>query len=74
MPGVVLEIRVSPGDSVSTGDTLLVLEAMKMENHIKAPHDGTVSEILVSENQQLENGVPLLVINQTDDSEKSKNG
>ena len=73
MPGVVLEIRVSPGDSVSTGDTLLVLEAMKMENHIKAPHDGTVSEILVSENQQLENGVPLLVINQTDDSEKSKN-
>ena len=73
MPGVVLEIRVSPGDSVSTGDTLLVLEAMKMENHIKAPHDGTVSEILVSENQQLENGVPLLVINQTGDSEKSKN-
>jgi len=63
MPGVVLEIRVSNGDTVSAGDTLLTLEAMKMEHHVKAPYNGTVTEILVSENQQLDNGVPLLVIN-----------
>ena len=63
MPGVVLEIRVSNGDTVSAGDTLLTLEAMKMEHHVKAPYKGTVTEILVSENQQLDNGVPLLVIN-----------
>ncbi|MBL90049.1 MAG: carbamoyl-phosphate synthase L chain ATP-binding protein [Actinobacteria bacterium] len=73
MPGIVLEIRVSPGDNVSAGDTLLILEAMKMENHIKAPHDGIVTEILVDESQQLENGVPLLILDLTEDSERSKN-
>ena len=70
MPGVVLEIKVSSGDTVSAGDTLLILEAMKMEHHVKAPYKGTVAEILVSENQQLDNGVPLLVINPVDESEK----
>ena len=62
MPGLVLEIRVSVGDSVIAGETLLTLEAMKMEHHVKAPYDGTVIEILVSENQQLDNGVALLVV------------
>jgi len=46
---------------------------MKMESHIKAPHDGIVTEILVDENQQLENGVPLLILDLTEDSERSKN-
>jgi len=73
MPGVVLEIKVSSGDSVSAGDTLLTLEAMKMEHHVKAPYKGTVAEILVSENQQLDNGVPLLVINPVDENEKGNN-
>ncbi|MDG2351886.1 MAG: biotin carboxylase N-terminal domain-containing protein [Acidimicrobiales bacterium] len=73
MPGVVLEIKVSSGDAVSAGDTLLTLEAMKMEHHVKAPYKGTVAEILVSENQQLDNGVPLLVINPVDENEKGNN-
>ena len=73
MPGVVLEIKVSSGDSVSAGDTLLTLEAMKMEHHVKAPYKGTVAEILVSENQQLDNGVPLLVINPVDKNERGNN-
>ena len=74
MPGVVLEIKVSSGDTVSAGDTLLTLEAMKMEHHVKAPYEGTVVEILVSENQQLDNGVPLLVINPIDKNKKGNNG
>ena len=74
MPGVVLEIKVSSGDTVSAGDTLLTLEAMKMEHHVKAPYEGTVVEILVSENQQLDNGVPLLVINPIDENKKGNNG
>ncbi|SVB47750.1 uncharacterized protein METZ01_LOCUS200604, partial [marine metagenome] len=73
MPGVVLEIKVSSGDTVSAGDTLLTIEAMKMEHHVKAPYEGTVAEILVSENQQLDNGVPLLVINPVDENERGNN-
>jgi biotin carboxyl carrier protein len=44
-----------------------------MEHHVKAPYKGTVAEILVSENQQLDNGVPLLVINPVDENEKGNN-
>ena len=73
MPGIVLEIKVSNGDTVAAGDTLLTLEAMKMEHHVKAPYKGTVEKILVSENQQLDNGVPLLVINPVDENKKGNN-
>ncbi len=45
LPGMILEIRVSEGDQVKAGQALLVLEAMKMENQIQAPHDGTVKKI-----------------------------
>ena len=72
MPGIVLEIRGSQGDVVSAGDTLIILEAMKMEHHIKAPYDGMVAEILVEESQQLENGVPLLVIDTPEHNEGNK--
>ncbi len=48
MPGVVARVEVSKGDTVSAGDTLLVIEAMKMENNIPAPISGTVEEISVS--------------------------
>lgn len=47
MPGLVLEIKVNPGDTVEKGDALMVLEAMKMENVIAAPNDGVVSEVAV---------------------------
>ena len=46
MPGIILEVRVKPGDSVKKGDTLVILEAMKMENAILSPKDGVVQNIL----------------------------
>ncbi|MCQ4082856.1 acetyl/propionyl-CoA carboxylase subunit alpha [Streptomyces sp. RB6PN25] len=45
MPGTVTVVKVAPGDTVTTGQSLLVVEAMKMEHVIAAPHDGTVTEI-----------------------------
>lgn len=48
MPGVVLDIKVAVGDSIKTGQPLIVLEAMKMENDIVSPCDGTISSIPVS--------------------------
>lgn len=48
MPGLVVSIAVSEGETVKKGDRLLVLEAMKMENEIKAPVDGVVQKVAVS--------------------------
>lgn len=46
MPGIILEIQVEPGDAVSKGDTLLILEAMKMENAILSPKDGVIKSVM----------------------------
>ncbi len=48
MPGTILSVNASVGQSVKSGDVLMVLEAMKMENDIVAPCDGTVKQLLVS--------------------------
>ena len=48
MPGTILSVNVSVGQAVKTGDVLMVLEAMKMENDIVAPCDGTIKQLLVS--------------------------
>ena len=48
MPGTILSVSVSVGQAVKTGDVLMVLEAMKMENDIVAPCDGTIKQLLVS--------------------------
>ena len=48
MPGNILDVRVKAGDSVKAGDVLLILEAMKMENEILAPQDGTVASVSVN--------------------------
>jgi biotin carboxyl carrier protein len=60
MPGLVVDIPVSEGQSVSKGDTLLVLEAMKMENALKAVADATVKKVLVSKGQAVEKNVVLI--------------
>ena len=62
MPGTILSINVSEGDSVSNGDVLLVLEAMKMENEIMADMDGTVKAINISNGDSVESGEVLVVI------------
>ena len=54
MPGRVLEIMKKPGDSIFKGDTILVLEAMKMENVIKSPDDGIIKKIVVEKNQAVD--------------------
>ena len=62
MPGKVIDVKVKKGKKVKAGDTLVILEAMKMEHSIKAPEDGTVSELLISVNDQVENGALLMVV------------
>lgn len=54
MPGLVLKIIAQTGTSVSKGDALLVLEAMKMENVIKSPTDGTIASIEVQQGKTVE--------------------
>ena len=62
LPGNVLRIEVSEGDSVSEGDVLLVMEAMKMETEVKAPKAGTVQSILVSQGDKVVTGQGLVTI------------
>jgi biotin carboxyl carrier protein len=56
MPGLVLNILVKPGDAVKKNDPILVLEAMKMENVIKAPGDAVVSAIVAEKGKAVEKG------------------
>jgi 3-methylcrotonyl-CoA carboxylase alpha subunit len=60
MPGRVVAVAVSPGDTVTAGQTLVVLEAMKMEHAIKAPGDGVVAELFHKSGDQVGEGVELL--------------
>ncbi len=62
IPGLVVGINVAEGQAVSKGDTLLVLEAMKMQNEIAAPIDGVVTEVQVSQGQSVNAGDGLLKI------------
>ncbi|MCE7054038.1 acetyl-CoA carboxylase biotin carboxyl carrier protein subunit [Algoriphagus sp. AGSA1] len=54
MPGLILDLKVKPGDKVNKGDVVLVLEAMKMENIIKSPGEGVVKVVKVSLHQSVE--------------------
>ena len=62
MPGKVLQLKVSEGDSVKDGDTLLILEAMKMENEIIANASGNIKKINVAANDMVDTGDVLMVI------------
>ena len=62
MPGNILDVRVSEGQAVKKGDVLMILEAMKMENEIMAPCDGTVSQICTSKGSSVGTGAALCVI------------
>ncbi|TDC59746.1 ATP-grasp domain-containing protein [Actinomadura sp. GC306] len=65
MPGTVLRVETGPGAEVAGGQTLVVLEAMKMEHRIVAPSAGTVAELHVAAGQQVESGAVLAVIEGT---------
>jgi acetyl/propionyl-CoA carboxylase alpha subunit len=67
MPGVVIDVRCQAGDDVTAGQTLIVLEAMKMEHHMNAPADGRVAEVRVVKGQQVENGAVLVVFEESAD-------
>src|SRR3989339_605610 len=62
IPGKVMSVMAKVGDSVSAGQVLLVIEAMKMENNIISPIDGTVKEIAVSNNADVSTGDLLVVV------------
>jgi propionyl-CoA carboxylase alpha chain len=64
MPGTVLAIHVHPGDPVSTGQLLMIVEAMKMEHRITAPHPGVVGEIRAAQGDQVAAGDVLVVIDE----------
>jgi biotin carboxyl carrier protein len=60
IPGLVVKTLVSPGQGVAEGETLLILEAMKMENEIRSPREGTVHEVRVEPGTQVAMGQVLL--------------
>jgi biotin carboxyl carrier protein len=62
MPGTILDILVTEGQTVNKGDIILILEAMKMENEIAAIADGLVSKIYISKSANVSAGDPLLTI------------
>jgi biotin carboxyl carrier protein len=62
IPGVVLSVAVAPGDQVTSGQQLLVVEAMKMQNELRAPRAGTVERVTVGERSTIEVGDLLVVI------------
>ena len=62
MPGKVLEVKVKAGDAVKSGDVLMILEAMKMQNEIMAPADGTISDVRVSAGQTVGTGDVMIVM------------
>lgn len=62
MPGLVVAVPVSEGQEVSAGQTVIVLESMKMQNELKAPRDGVVQRVGVAEGQSVEQNKVLVTI------------
>jgi 3-methylcrotonyl-CoA carboxylase alpha subunit len=62
MPGSVLQVIVKAGETVQAGQALMILEAMKMEHTITAPHGGTVDSVNYRVGEQVQEGAELLVI------------
>ncbi len=71
MPGRVLEVQAAAGDRVAVGQSMIVLEAMKMEHRMTAPFDGTVVEVRVASGDQVDNGAILMVIDPDSGPEES---
>jgi biotin carboxyl carrier protein len=65
LPGIISDIKVNVGDTVSAGGTLVVIEAMKMENPIKAPADLRVTQVHVRKGQEIPNGAVIISVEPT---------
>ena len=62
LPGTITEVKVAVGQAVKTGDTVVILEAMKMQNNIEAEATGTITSILVKQGDTVMEGAPLVTI------------
>ena len=62
MPGLIVDVLVSVGDKVTQGDTVVILESMKMQNELKAPRDGVVQTVNAAAGQSVEKGNLLINI------------
>ncbi len=62
LPGVVTKILVSPGNNIKQNDLICILEAMKMENEVRAKIEGTVSKVFISQGQTIQEGDPILQV------------
>ena len=62
MPGNIMRVDVKEGDSIKKGDVIVILEAMKMENEIMAPHDGTVTSVMVKKGDTVDTGALIATI------------
>ena len=62
MPGTIVKVNVKTGQAVKNGEVLAVLEAMKMENEIMAPHDATVVQVLTDVGTKVDTGTPIIVL------------
>jgi biotin carboxyl carrier protein len=62
MTGLLQEVYVSGGDSVQAGDVMMIIEAMKMNNELRAMRSGRVQEVYVSQGQRVEQGSALLLL------------
>jgi len=71
MPGRILAVRSAPGERVTKGQVLVVLEAMKMEHEVVAPHDGVVREVMVEAGQQVDTGDVLVILDEHPKEEAS---
>ena len=67
MPGLIVEVMVKIGDEVAQGDTVVILESMKMQNELKAPRDGKIQTISCQAGQTVEKGTLLIIIAGEDD-------
>jgi propionyl-CoA carboxylase alpha chain len=72
MPGRILAVRVAQGQTVRKGDTLAILEAMKMEHEVVAPHDGVVREVFIEVGQQVEAGDVLAALDEAKGSDREQ--
>jgi biotin carboxyl carrier protein len=67
MPGIVVSLTVSPGDVLQEGQAVGILEAMKMQNEVSAPHGGVVAEVMVETGQAVDSGQVLIRLESASD-------